>query len=154
LDERRFSIPDRSGHLLGNARRDPCDRDRGVASVDARRHADQLREASAERAERRTTNGETHLGDAEITPPQQGHRPLDAAGHQIAVRRLAVRQLELTAQVTGRHVRPARECLDVERLRVVAIDAIAHPAQQREITQALHLIRFAGHPRDRATTRR
>ena len=73
-------------------------------SVRAGRHADQFGEARAERAERRAADGEAHVGDAQVAATQQRHRPLDAPRHQIAVRRLAVGQLELAAEVTRRHV--------------------------------------------------
>src|SRR3990170_2519804 len=55
--DRRFSIPDRSGHLF--------------------RH-DQLGEATAEGAQRRAADLETDLGDAEVATAQQRHRALDA----------------------------------------------------------------------------
>ncbi len=48
LVDRRFSIPDRSGHLLRHAWRNPRDRTRRTAPVGAGRHTDQLGEASAE----------------------------------------------------------------------------------------------------------
>ena len=71
------------------------------------------------------------------------HRALDAPGHQVGVRRLAVRLPELAAQVTGGHVRPARECLDVERLGVVAVDPVLDAAQPGEVAQPLLLRRGA-----------
>jgi hypothetical protein len=46
--DRRFSIPDRSGRLLRHTRRHPRERPRSLASVGARRDADQLGEAGAE----------------------------------------------------------------------------------------------------------
>src|ERR671930_1833815 len=98
----RFSIPDRSGHLLGDARRHPRRRARRLVSVGAGRHADQLGEAGAEGAQRRAADLEADLGDAEVTTAQQRHRALDAARHEVAVRRLAVRAPELAAEVPGR----------------------------------------------------
>jgi hypothetical protein len=44
---------------------------------------------------------------------QQRHRALDPPRHQVAVRRLAEGGTELAAEMPGRHVRVARECLDV-----------------------------------------
>jgi hypothetical protein len=38
--------------------------------------------------------------------------------------------------MSGRHVDAARQSLDVQRLRVVAVDSVTDPAQQREIAQA------------------
>ena len=141
----RFSIPDRSGHLLGHARRHPRRRARGLAPVGAGRHADQLGEARAERAQRRAADREADLGDAEVAAPQQRHRPLDAPRHQVAVRRLAVGEPELAAEVPGRHVRAAGERLDVQRLRVLAVDPVANPAQPREVAQVLRRGGTAGH---------
>src|SRR4051794_34149888 len=87
---RRFSIPDRPGHLLGHARRHPGHRARGFAPVRAGRHADQLGEAAAEGAQRRAPDLEADLGDAEVAATQQRHRALDAPRYQVAVRRFPV----------------------------------------------------------------
>ena len=146
-----FSTPDRSGHLLGHARRHPRRRLRRTAPVDAGRHTHQLGETGAERTQRRTPDRETHLGDAEITTTQQGHRPLDPPRHQVAVRRLSVSLPELTAEMPGRHVHPPGKRLHVQRLRVFPVDPIADLAQPRELTQVLRRGWSAGHPRDRAT---
>ena len=133
----RFSIPDRSRDLLGHARRHARRRARRLLPVDAGRHADQLGEAGAERAQRRAADLEADLGDAEVAATQQRHRPLDAPRHEVAVRRLAVGQPELAAEVPGRHVRVARERLDVQRLRVLAVDPVTDAAQPREVLQVL-----------------
>jgi len=69
---RRFSIPDRSGHLFRHAWRDPGHLAHRLAPVDARRHPDQLGEAGAEGAQRRAAHLEADLGDGEVTAPQQG----------------------------------------------------------------------------------
>ena len=127
---------------------------RRLAPVDAGRHADQLGEAGAEGAQRRAADREADLGDAEVAAPQQRHRALDAPRHQVAVRRLAVGQPELAAEVPGRHVHAAGERLDVQRLRVLPVDPVADAAQPREVAQALLRGGSAGHPRDRATSRR
>src|SRR3954468_22712243 len=97
-----FSIPDRSGDLLLLARGQAGGRRRGLVAVRARRHSDQLCEARAEGAERGAADLEADLGDAEVAAAQQRHRPLDAPRHQVGVRRLAVRTLELPAQVARR----------------------------------------------------
>src|SRR5919108_2075058 len=111
-----FSIPDRSADLFrdagGYVRFAPLD----LAPVGAGRHTDQLGEASAEGTERRAADGEADLGDAEVAPTQQGHGALDAPRHEIGVRRLAVGELELAAEMPGRHVDAPGQCLDVERL--------------------------------------
>src|SRR4051812_35380715 len=131
----RFSIPDRSRHLLCDARRHPRHRARGLFAIDAGRHADKLREARAERAQRRAANLEADLRDAELATPQQRHRSFDAPRHQVRVRRLAIGEAELTAQVPRRHVRAARERLDVKRLRVLAVHPVADAAQPSEVIQ-------------------
>src|SRR5450755_567642 len=145
--DRRFSIPDRSGHLFRHARRHPRRRASWLAPVGAGRHADQFGEASAEGAQRRAANRETDLGDAEVATTQQRHRALDPPRHQVAVRRLAVGEPELAAEVPGRHVRAAGERLDVERLRILPIDPVANATQPRKITQVLRLGRCARHAR-------
>ena len=154
LGGRRFSIPDRSGHLFRHAGRHPRRRARRLAPIDAGRHTDQLGEASAEGAQRRAADREADLGDAEVATTQQRHRALDAPRHQIAVRRLAVGEPELAAEVPGRHVRAAGERLDVQRLRVLPVDPVANAAQPREVAQVLRCGGSAGHLRDHATSHR
>jgi hypothetical protein len=139
--DRRFSIPDRSGHLLGHARRHPAVACARIAPVGAGRHTDQLGEAGAEGAERRAADREADLGDAEVAAAQQRHRALDAPRHQVAVRRLAVGEAELAAEVPGRHVGAAGERLDVEWLRVLPVDPVADAAQPRQVAQAAVLPR-------------
>src|SRR5512133_386433 len=151
---RRFSIPDRSGHLFGHTRRHPRRRERRLAPVGAGRHTNQLGEASGEGAQRRAADRETDLGDAEVATTQQGHRAFDASGHQIAVRRLAVGEPELAAEVPGRQVGAAGQGLDVQRLGVLPVDPVADATQQREVAQVLRRRGSAGHLRDRATSRR
>src|SRR4051812_23010264 len=73
---------------------------RSAARRRARRSAC-LGEARAEGAERRAPDLEADLGDAQVAAAQQRHRALDAPRHQVAVRRLAVREAELAAQVPG-----------------------------------------------------
>src|SRR5690606_1140139 len=89
-----FSIPDRSGDRLGDAR-DAVERCiSGVGGdgrpVLARGDADELGEARAERAEGGTPDRHAHLGDAEIAATQESLRALDAARHEVAVRRRTV----------------------------------------------------------------
>src|SRR4051794_11901969 len=95
--ELSFSIPDGSGDLFRHARRYPRRGLGRIAPVGAGWHADQLGEAGAEGPEGGTADLEAHLGDAEVAPTEQRHGPLDASGHQVRVRRLAVGQPELTA---------------------------------------------------------
>jgi hypothetical protein len=116
-----------------------------VAPVGAGRHPDKLGEASAEGAQRRAADRETDLGNAEVATTQQRHRALDAPRHQIGVRRLAVGEPELAAEVPGRHVRAAGERLDVQRLRVLPVDPVANATQPRQVAQALRRRPSAGH---------
>ena len=129
----RFSIPDRSGHLFRHAGRHPRRRARRLLPVDAGRHPDQLGEAGAEGAERRAADLEADVGDAEVAATQQRHRALDAPRHQVGVRRLAVGEPELAAEVPGRHVHAAGERLDVQRLGVLPVDPVANAAQLRHL---------------------
>src|SRR5207244_1478121 len=76
---------------------------------------------------------------------KQRHRPLDAPGHQVAVRRLAECEPELAAQVPGRHMRAAGERVDVQRFRVLPVDPVADAAEQREIAQVVIGGGSAGH---------
>jgi hypothetical protein len=50
----------------------------------------------------------------------------------------------------GRHVRAARERLDVQRLRVLAVDPVANAAQAREVAKVLRRGGSAGHDENRA----
>src|SRR5271155_4812113 len=154
LGDPRFSIPDRFGHLFRHTRRHPRRRASALAPVGARRHADQFGEASAEGAQRRVADCDTDLGDAEVATTQQRHRALDAPRHQIAVRRIAVCEPELAAEVPGRHVRTAGERLDVQRLRVLPVDPVADAAQPCEVAQMLVRGGSAGHTQDRTSRRR
>src|SRR5215218_9850897 len=144
LGGRRFSIPDRSGHLFRHAGRHPHRRARRLAPIDAGRHTDQFGEASAEGAQRRAADREADLGDAEVATTQQRHRALDAPRHQIGVRRLAVGAPELAAEVPGRHVHAAGERLDVQWLGVLPVDPVANAAQPREVAQVVHYVRQSG----------
>src|SRR3954447_16724115 len=151
-----FSIPDRSGpdgsgDLLDHAGRDALGLVGGLLLVDARWYADQLGEPGAERAQRLAAHREADVGHAQVANAQQSHRPLDPPGHQVGVRRLAVRLLELPAQVPGGQVHPARESLDVEGLGEVPVDPVLDLAQQLEVAKPLRRSRVRGHTRDRAT---
>jgi hypothetical protein len=95
------------------------------------------------------TDCETYFCDGELADAKQRHGALDSPGHQVAVRRFAVGQLELPGQMARRHVYPAREGFHVEGLGVVAVHPIAHPAQQREVAQSLR-VGAGGHAIDAA----
>src|SRR5438309_3507514 len=137
VGDRRFSIPDRSGHLFFHAWRYSGGPAYRLFPITAGRHADKLGEPSAEGPERGAADRVTDLGDAEIAAAQERHRALDAPRHQIRVRRLPVGAPELAAEVPGGHVHPTCERLDVERLRVIAVDAVADATQPREVAQVL-----------------
>jgi hypothetical protein len=115
----------------------PLDRASLLSAIDAGRYADELGEAGAERPERGAAHLEAHVGDAQVTATHERHRALDAPRHEVGVRRLAVSESEPAAEVRGRHVRVSGERLDVERLRVLPVDAIADAAKPRELAQAL-----------------
>ena len=59
------------------------------------------------------------LGHAQVATAKERHRALDAPRHQIGVRGLAVREPELAAEMSGRHVGAEGKRLDVQRLRVL-----------------------------------
>src|SRR5438477_12905550 len=103
----RFSIPDRSCDLLRHTWRHAGHRLGFLTRVRAGRDTDELGEAGTEGAQRRAPDRETDLGDAEAATTQQRHRALDAAWHQVAVRRLAVPRPELAAEMAGGHGRAA-----------------------------------------------
>jgi hypothetical protein len=148
LGDRRFSIPDRSGHLFRHTRWHPRRRPRRLAPVGAGRHTDQLGEAAAEGAQRRAADREADLGDTEVATTQQRHRALDASRHQIAIRRLAVGAPELAAEVPGRHIHAAGERLDVQWVDVLPVDPVANPAQPRKVAQVLRCGGSAANLRD------
>ena len=90
-----FSIPDRSGHLFRHAERHPAVV-RASSGAGRRWAAPRpVGEAGAEGAQRGAADREADLGDAEVATAQQRHRALDAPRHEVAVRRLAVREPEL-----------------------------------------------------------
>src|SRR2546429_8309993 len=103
----RFSDPARlpgapaagSGDGLGVARRDGGQPAVVAGPVRAGRLPDDLGEPGTERAEGGTADRHAHLGDAAVTAAQQRLGPLDPPGHQVVVRRLAVRRAELAGGV-------------------------------------------------------
>src|ERR671922_1512731 len=82
-----FSISARSRVQTRRARRHAGDVSRPGAVL-ARRHADELAEARAERAQALAPDGEADLGDRQLARAQQRLRALDAAGHEKGVGRL------------------------------------------------------------------
>jgi len=145
--DRRFSIPDRSSHLPHDARRHPRRRAGRQAPVAARGHADQLGEAGSEGTQRGASDLEADLSNAEVATTQQRHCSLDAARHKVAVRRLAVSESELAAEMSGRHIRVVGKHLDVQRIRVIPVDPVANSAQTHQVPQVRLQSGSAGHQR-------
>src|SRR3974390_32868 len=134
-----FSNPDRSrgrSHEACRKRLGP----RVVARpVGAGALADELAEAAAERPERRAADLEADLGDRQVAAAEQGHRPLDAPGHEVAVGGLAEGGAEAPGEVARRHARRPRQCLHVERAGVLAVHLVAGAPEEHQV--------FAFHPR-------
>src|SRR5690606_16522489 len=105
--------------------------------IRAGRLADELGEAGAERSERGAADLKADLGDGEVASPQQGHRALDAPGHQVAVRRLAVGGAEAPREVAGGHAGRAGQRRNVERARVLAVHLISRTTQPHQVI-AIH----------------
>src|SRR5436309_318462 len=99
----RFSVPARPRHEFGPASWDGPELRVVSGPVGARALPDQFGEAGAERTERGTADGHAHVGDAQVAAAQEGLGALDPAGHQVAVRRLAVGGAELTGEVRRGH---------------------------------------------------
>src|SRR5690625_5615148 len=76
-----FSIPDRSGDAFGHARWDAAHRVRLLLAVLAGRHADQLGEPGAERAQGGEADGEAHLGHRERS--EEHTSELQSRGHLV-----------------------------------------------------------------------
>jgi hypothetical protein len=74
---------------------------------------------------------------AEVAATQERHRTFDPARHQVAVRRLTVRQFELPAEVSGRHPNAPRQRFHIEGLRVLAVYAVTHAPQPGQVFEAL-----------------
>lgn len=107
-----------------------------AGAVLRRRLPNDFGEPRAERAERRAPDGDAGVGDR--TPlAQESHGALDASRHQVGVGSLPIRPTELAREVRGRHQRGACHRRDVERLRVVAVDEVACPAQVHEVGDLL-----------------
>src|SRR6185437_10560005 len=66
-------------------------------------------------------------------------RPLDPAGHEVAVRRLAVGGPELPREVGRGHQGALGHGRNIERPRVLPVDQIPRPAQVREVGQLLRV---------------
>lgn len=132
---RDFLIPDRSGYLLLDARRQlrpPVDT---TPTVLTWRDTNQLLEPGGEGPEGGATNLEADLGHAPVAHTQQSHRPLDSPGHQVAVWGLTESSLELTAEVSGGHMRFTSERIDVKGERVLTVHTVPRSPQSLEVLQ-------------------
>src|SRR5262245_2415883 len=135
-----FSIPDRSGQDPCEATGNPVERIMAARAVRARALPDQLSEPRAERPERRTAHLEANVCDAHVAPPKQRLGPLDSAGHEIGIRRLAEGSLEAAGVVARGHGRRPRERGNVEGQGVIPVDHVASSAKSHEIAD-LHRLR-------------
>ncbi len=137
----RFSDPARSAYrtreLLRHAARHARQRAVITGPIGRRCLTYQLREAGAERAQRRTPDIHAHLRHRQLTPAQQRLRPLDSSRHQVRVGGLPVRSPELPREVRARHQRRAGECRDRQRPRVLAVHQITGATQMRQVVDLL-----------------
>ena len=118
---RGLPISYRSGEMLMTHDGNPRMRrlGRGTRSATSRRSP---REARAERSQRRTADREADLRHAQIAAAQQSHRPLDAACHQVSVRRLAVGEFPRSRLRWPGDMRASRASASVvQRQRVLAV---------------------------------
>ena len=74
-------------------------------------------------------DGEADLGHGAVGVAQQRGGPLEPAGQQVLVRRLAERAPELAAEVRGRRAGGAGEVGDGERLEVAAVGQVLGPQE-------------------------
>src|SRR5258708_5010385 len=77
-------------------------RRRELRAIRRRRASEHAREARREGADALEANREADLGDRMIRPAQQRRRPLEPAGQQVRVRRLAERAPKRAAEVSAR----------------------------------------------------
>jgi hypothetical protein len=119
-----------------------------LSPILTRCHADQLGEPRAERAQRREPDRETDLGHTGATTSQHRCGALDAASHEIAVRRLTERKTELPTEMAGRHVNATSERIDIQRSSELAIYSIPHTPHIPQTAQFPH----RRHNRHPATT--
>lgn len=135
----RFLIPDRSGHLSreawGHPRRCGC----AVSPIDAWRNAHQLGEPCAERAKGRVAHVKAHFGDAQFSAAQESHSPFDTTGHEIRIRAFSIRLVKLTTEMSSGHVNATRKGLDVEGLRILAINPVPRQTKSSELTTTVHV---------------
>src|SRR5712691_3574765 len=153
LRRNRFFISDRFCHHHDDAGRDEFDRRVAARPVGAGRLADQIGEARAERAQRRTPNREARIGDRHVAAPEERFGPLDPSGHEVAVRALAERSLEAPREVACRHRGRQRKGGHVERPLELPIHAVLRLAQPYEVAD-VHGNSINGTQGDELTGRR
>src|SRR2546430_2144088 len=98
-----------------------------AGSIRRRRLPHDRPKRAAEGAEAVEPNVEANLGDGTLRLAQQLHGPLHPAALQVAMRRLAERGAELTAEMRRRYVGDTRERIDVEGLGEGAVHRVASP---------------------------
>ncbi|KZS70594.1 hypothetical protein A4G29_05850 [Mycobacterium kansasii] len=69
-----------------------------------------------------------------LAATQERHRALDAPRHEIRIRRFAIGQLELAAEMPGRHIHASGERVDGQRLCILAVDPVPSAPQQLEVS--------------------
>jgi len=114
----------------------------GVVAILARRPADECAETRAERAEAREADQKADLGDGKVRGSQERLRALDPASGEIGTWRLTIGRRERASEVKSGVAGFAGHRVEVERLRVVAIDEVASSSQRRQEVQ-----RVLGHRR-------
>src|ERR1700680_453165 len=136
------------GRFSKTARSHPCHGEtrghwshRAAPSMRRRSLADDLSESAAEGAQAAEAHVKTNVGDIEIGPSQQIHRPLHPPALQIAVRCLAEGGPESSDEMGFGHAGDASERRDIEPLRVRAIHGVtgAEHAAVRLFDAAAHV---------------
>jgi hypothetical protein len=88
------------------------------------RYAESAAEARRERSNAAQSDGEADVRDCTVGVAEQRGSPLEPAGEEVLVRRLAEGPPELAAEVRRREPRSARERRHVELLSVAGVDQV------------------------------
>src|SRR6478672_5222000 len=113
------------GHRPAGRHAQRCSVAGEAGAVARRRLAEDPAERTAEGAQAVESDLEADLGHGAVGLAQQLHCALHAAALQVAMRALAERRPELTAEVGRRDVCDARQARDVERLGERAVHRVA-----------------------------
>src|SRR5436190_11818463 len=97
---------------------------------------DECREARRERPEAREPDGHADLGDREVRDAEEVLGSLDPAPGEVADRRLAVRRLEAPGEVVFRHPGNCGEPVEIQLVRIPAVDVVPGLAQVRQQARA------------------